>query len=281
MASGRNHGDDHIIQSTQTELAFFLVIVFVLLLGFQTTEEDRVAGMGDRVQGTPSNQTKEIPEVEETGTVAPAQHVPEPVPPVEAPIVPRDAEWLETADKSLLNVRSCRVERSAERRSFILPTDQLTVGGDRGMTFENGQHEISKELWDSCLAELFQAVIATYQEHQSDTKYVVIQGHTSSSWDTTRGCSGVPGSTDPGRAAVVAYKCNRRLSLKRADEVFEAGYFFNSQWRIVGADTALESVEFSNLFRTEGRSTLDLIHDNQGQEDASLSRRVEFVFVSE
>ncbi len=283
----RGDDDETIINSTQTELSMFLVIAFVVLLGFMLTDQGKIGGPGEAHQGQPKPGLEKPKDPMEPEPAVPPEVPPGsvsvlPPPPPSPPAIdsPRtEPTFGESAEKARMTVKSCNVKFSEERRALILDMEQVDTSGAKRLLFAPGQFRISDDVWNNCIDELFQAVLSTYKQHRDTTRHVVIQGHASSEWPTAKGCDGVPGTLDTARQAHVAYKCNRTLSQKRADEIFELGYFAVSQWGEVNADAAIPREEFAQIFVAEGRSSLDLVRDAEGAELQSQSRRVEFVFV--
>lgn len=139
------------------------------------------------------------------------------------------------------------IQRSFEANQVEaeIDTETSVVNMDNEVLFDYNSYELT-ETGKGYLDKFLQAYVSVLENHEGEIKEIAIQGHTDSSG---------------------SYEYNLELSRKRAQTVLD--YCLNSS-----VMTSNQKSMFQKLATAEGYSFTDLVHDENGAEDAAASRRV-------
>ncbi len=122
--------------------------------------------------------------------------------------------------------------------------------------FSRGSSEIKHE-YKKILNSFFPRYINTLKKYEDEIINIYVEGHTSSEYRSTK--------TEKEK-----FEKNRTLSQKRADAVLE--YLS----RITALKKGNNKEFLDNVFIADGKSSSELVYNDDGSENAELSRRVEF-----
>ncbi len=268
-------GDDEIISATQTELAFFLVMVFVLALGWQLDNGDKAL---------PGKEVGTIPVANAKGGPAGASRNDIGGPTNKLGVGVGDALTVEHLRRCGLSLSENRWTWHIEKPRAARTPDELAAsrgewttsvnyGENDGLVFRVREWTIT-EHGRRCLDDICPRLVATYREQSKDLAYVLIKGFASSEWSQMKGCPpDVPHPKSPADAARAAYRCNLIVSERRAAAVYDYCRAINS------AEPQITDEEFAKRFFPHGWGPLNPLHDANGHENKTESRRVEFDFV--
>lgn len=124
------------------------------------------------------------------------------------------------------------------------------------LMFERGDTNLKSE-FKTLLADFFPRYVNALVEYKNSIKHVYVEGHTSSSYNNV--------SSEEEK-----FKKNLVLSQERANKVLE-------YLKTILDSSVLENESFINsTFEARGKSSKELILNEDGSENAELSKRVEF-----
>ncbi len=159
--------------------------------------------------------------------------------------------------KDVYDILNKEFKSDFEKWNAELDADTLTFRfKNPEYMFSRGSSEIKHE-YKKILNSFFPRYISTLKKYEDEIINVYVEGHTSSAYRSAK--------TEKEK-----FEKNRILSQKRADTVLE----YLSE--ITASKRGNNKGFLDNVFIADGKSSSELVYNDDGSENAELSRRVEF-----